>query len=83
VKPVLAQSSQVAGSLESTPSLEAQRADLCARLQAQRRVIAQQLGVATDGADTYPRSKTMRLLTQRPRMIFRILGGLATLLQLR
>jgi len=64
-------------------ALRARRAELCSRLQAQRQVIAQQLGIVPGEAGAYPRSKTMRLLTQRPDMVIRILGGLASLLRLR
>ena len=64
-------------------SLQARRAELCTRLQAQRLVIAQRLGVAPGASDAYPRSMTMRLLTRRPDMIIRILGALTGLLRIR
>jgi len=63
--------------------LRKRRLDLCAQLQSQRRVIAQQLGILPGSETGYPRSKTMRLLTQRPEIIISLLGGLARLLRLR
>jgi hypothetical protein len=71
-------------------SLVEQRHDLRRRLQAQRRLIAQQLGPDPRMGDSYPRSRTMRfltqqpvlrLLTQQPTLIIRLLVGLATLLK--
>jgi hypothetical protein len=53
------------------------------RLQAQRQVIAQQLGSGSGTSREFPRSATMRLLTQRPQLIIKVLGGLVTLLRLR
>lgn len=64
-------------------SLAAQREDLCARLRAQRQVIARQLGIDPGGSGGYPRSKTMRLLAQRPELIIRTLGRLASLFRRR
>jgi hypothetical protein len=63
--------------------LQARRAQLCARLQAQRLIIAQQLGVGPGASDAYPRSKTMRLLTRRPEMLIRVLGALTGLVRFR
>jgi hypothetical protein len=65
------------------PSLVEQRQSLRRRLQAQRQVIAQQLGQESGINGSYPRSRTMRFLTQRPALIIRVLVGLATLLRTR
>jgi hypothetical protein len=64
-------------------SLLEQRQSLRRRLQAQRRVIARQLGPESGMHDSYPRSRTMRFLTQQPAQIIRLLVGLATLLMTR
>jgi hypothetical protein len=64
-------------------SVEAQRRELRVRLQAQRRVIARQLAGDAGAARDFPRSTTMRLLTQRPQLIVKVLGGLLSLLRLR
>ncbi len=56
---------------------------LCLRLQAQRQIIAQQLGGEVVLGRSYPRSKTMRLLTQQPELVIQAVGGLARLLRLR
>jgi hypothetical protein len=58
-----------------------QRQQLQAQLQAQRRVIASQLMAGS--AEAFPRSVSMRLLTQRPQLIYRVLGGLWGLLRAR
>jgi hypothetical protein len=63
--------------------LDARRTALCLKLQAQRLLIAQQLGAEANQGGSYPRSRTMRLLTHRPELIVRALGGLASLLRLR
>jgi hypothetical protein len=63
--------------------VDAQRQELRLRLQAQRRVIAQQLGNGSGAPGGFPRSTTMRLLTQRPQLIVKVLGGLVSLLRLR
>jgi len=63
--------------------VDAQRHDLRMRLQAQRRLIAQQLSNGSGTPREFPRSTTMRLLTQRPQLILKILGGLVGLLRLR
>ena len=68
---------------DAQTSREARRAELCAQLQAQRLVIAHQLGVVPGMDSAYPRSKTMRLLTRRPEMILRVLGALAGLVRFR
>jgi hypothetical protein len=68
-------------SITDTPFAE-QRLSLRRRLQAQRRVIAQQLGQESGMNGSYPRSRTMRFLTQQPALI-RLLVGLATLLRTR
>jgi hypothetical protein len=62
-------------------SLVEQRQGLRRQLQAQRQVIAQQLGQESGMNAGYPRSRTMRFLTQRPALIIRLLVGLATLLR--
>lgn len=62
-------------------SLVEQRQSLRRQLQAQRQVIAQQLGQESGMNAGYPRSRTMRFLTQRPALIIRLLVGLATLLR--
>jgi hypothetical protein len=69
-------------SLTDTPLVE-QRQRLRRQLQAQRQVIAQQLGQESGMNGSYPRSRTMRFLTQRPALIIRLLVGLATLLRTR
>lgn len=61
-------------------SLVEQRQDLRLRLQAQRQVIALQLEPETAVHTGYPRSRTMRFLTQQPAVTTRLLVGLATLL---
>jgi len=69
-------------SITDTPLVE-QRLSLRRRLQAQRQVIAQQLGQESEMNGSYPRSRTMRFLTQQPALIIRVLVGLATLLRTR
>jgi len=65
----------------SDTSLIEQRQSLRRRLQAQRQVIAQQLGQESGMNGSYPRSRTVRFLTQRrPALIIRLLVGLATTL---
>jgi len=65
-------------------SLVEQRQSLRRRLEAQRQVIAQQLGQGSGMNGSYPRSRTMRFLTQQPApLIIRLLVGLATLLRTR
>ena len=64
-------------------SLVEQRESLCRRLQAQRQVIARQLGPESAMNGNYPRSRTMRFLTQQPAPIIRLLVSLATVLRLR
>jgi hypothetical protein len=63
--------------------VDAQRQELRLRLQAQRRLIAQQLGHGPGAPREFPRSTTMRLLTQRPQLVIKVLGGLVSLLRLR
>jgi len=65
------------------PSIEAQRQELRTRLQAQRRVIARQLRAGNGAHTEFPRSMSMRLLTKRPQLIYKVLGGLFGLLRLR
>jgi hypothetical protein len=62
-------------------SLVERRQSLRRRLQTQREVIALQLGPESGMNGSYPRSRTMRFLTQRPALIIRLLIGLATLLR--
>jgi hypothetical protein len=62
-------------------SLAEKRRSLLRRLQAQRQVIALQLGPGSGMNSSYPRSRTMRFLTERPALIIRLLIGLATLLR--
>jgi hypothetical protein len=71
-------------SITDTPLVE-QRLSLRRRLQAQRQVIAQQLGQESGMNGSYPRSRTMRFLTltQQPALVIRLLVGLATLLRTR
>jgi hypothetical protein len=65
------------------PSLEAQRHALQVRLHAQRRVIASLLGDGPGAAQAFPRSMTMRLLTERPQVMYRVLGGILGLFRNR
>ena len=65
------------------PSLEAQCQALRIRLQAQRRVIASQLRDGSGALEAFPRSMTMRVLTQRPQLMYRVLGGVLRLLRNR
>lgn len=60
-------------------SLIQQREMLRQRLQAQREQLAEQLQPSKEIADSYPRSMTMRFLTQQPELATRLLTGLATL----
>jgi hypothetical protein len=64
-------------------SLVEQRQSLRRQLQAQRQVIAQQLGPESAMHGSYPRSRTMRFLTQQPALVIRLLVGVATLLRAR
>jgi hypothetical protein len=71
-------------SMNGDISLAEQRHCLRRQLQAQRQVIAQQLGPAESAMnDSYPRSRTMRFLTQHPTPIIRLLLGVVTLLRAR
>ncbi len=58
-----------------------QRSALCRKLQAQRAVIAQQLGAAPVTGRDFPRSQTMRLLAHRPLQALRLLVGLIGLVR--
>jgi hypothetical protein len=62
-------------------SLLAQRQSLRLQLQAQRQVIAQQLGPDSAINGGYPRSRTMRFLTQQPVPLIRMIVGLAAVLR--
>lgn len=64
-------------------SLNEQRHALCSQLQAQRDLIGQQLGPATGAGRKYPRSLTMRLLTQRSGTIVSLLAGVASFIRSR
>lgn len=56
-------------------SLQQQRFALRAQLASQRLVIESQLGpIPTESTRLYPRSKTMRFLTQRPELMKKLLG---------
>jgi len=59
------------------------REELRARLQAQRLVIAGRLGVVAGEEGGYPRSATMRLLTQRPELVARAAGLIFSLFRSR
>jgi hypothetical protein len=63
-------------SITNVPLVE-QRLSLRRRLQAQRQLIAQQLGQESGMSGSYPRSRTMRFLTHQPALIIRLLVGLA------
>lgn len=52
-------------------TIDEQRADLVARLQAQRRVIRAQLGEAPALHQDFPRSMTIRALTHHPDLFLR------------
>jgi len=61
-------------STESAQQMAERRDALRARLQAQRLVIAGRMGVSGGPEGNYPRSATMRLITQQPEMVARALG---------
>ena len=63
-------------------SLLEQRQSLSRQLQAQRQVIARQLG-PNPAINGYPRSRTMRFLTRQPAPLMRLILGLAAVLRLR
>jgi len=69
-------------SITDSPLVE-QRQSLRRRLQAQRQVIARQLGQESGMNGSYPRSRTMRILTQQPALIIRLLVGLGFLMRTR
>ena len=62
------------------PSLVDRRHILQRQLQAQRQVIAQQLGPTPGTVGAYPRSLTMRFLIRRSPLITRLAGEFVTLL---
>lgn len=64
----------------STIPLAKQRQLLRQQLLAQRQLIAEQLDLAPVAKNGYPRSMTMRFLTQRPALIAKLLTGITTLL---
>lgn len=57
-----------------------QREALREKMRAQRQLIADQLGPAPKANGSYPRSRTMRLLTRRPGMAVAMLAELVALL---
>jgi hypothetical protein len=57
-----------------------QRQALREKMLAQRELIARQLGSAPEVTSGYPRSKTMRFLTQRPGLVVTLLAEGAALL---
>jgi hypothetical protein len=59
------------------------REELRARLKAQRAEITDRLGLATGPEGGYPRSATMRLITQRPELVARALGLVLSLFRSR
>jgi hypothetical protein len=63
--------------------LSEQRAALRLELQAQRARIALQLGPAAGARTGFPRSMTMRLLGQKPGMLFSVAASLAAMLRSR
>jgi hypothetical protein len=66
-------------STTDVPLIE-QRQALREKMQAQRQLIADQLGPAPEANGSYPRSKTMRFLTRRPGMAVAMLAEFAALL---
>jgi hypothetical protein len=61
--------------------IEQQRQALRERIRAQRGLIAEQLGPPPEAGDgSYPRSKTMRLLTRSPAMAITVVAELAALI---
>ena len=64
--------------------LAEQRQALREKMREQRQLIAQQLGPAPDANGSYPRSKTMRFLTQRSGLVATLLAeGVALLVGAR
>ena len=59
-------------------SIESRLDAIRSRLQAQRRVIAEQLGPVPDD-DAYPRSKLMKFLTRRPSVAITTIAELVAL----
>ena len=60
------------------PSIESRLEVIRGRLQAQRRVIAEQLG-PVEADDGYPRSKLMKFLTRRPGIAITTIAELVAL----
>ena len=56
-----------------SPSLAEQRKDVRMQLQKQRAVILLQLSPKTPASTFYPRSRTMRLLSQKPKFVAKLL----------
>jgi hypothetical protein len=67
----------------SDDSLASQRDALRQRLQAQRAVIAQELGDYPGAPGHFPRSLTVRLLTRWPGLSLQLLMRVATMLRSR
>jgi hypothetical protein len=64
--------------------LAQQRQALRERMREQRQLIAEQLGPGPDAGGGYPRSKTMRFLTQRSGLVTTLLAeGIALLVGVR
>ena len=64
----------------TNPSLSDQRLAMRAQLRAQRAVIAQQLSPESQTPSGYPRSNTMRFLTQHSKLAGGVVVGASTLL---
>ncbi|MBC7984887.1 MAG: hypothetical protein H7Y02_13655 [Candidatus Obscuribacterales bacterium] len=64
----------------SKSSLVEQRQVLRARMRAQRELIAQRLTPDNELPNDYPRSKTMRFLTQHSGLVSSVFAGAATVL---
>lgn len=65
--------------IRSTISLAKQRELLRQQMLEQRQLIAEQLELTPGVKNGYPRSMTMRFLTQRPALIAKLLTAIATL----
>ena len=72
--------SKAVAKLPETVSLCMQRQSLRLRMHAQRELIDHQLGPDAVANTAYPRSTTMRLLTQQPALTSSLMTGLASLL---
>lgn len=65
------------------PSLVERRLLLRQRLLTQRMLLAQELGPVPATRSAYPRSITMRLITQQPALVARVLVGVLGFLKSR